>query len=223
MITDVFFDLDHTLWDFDRNSALAFESIFEKRQIMVGLDDFLSHYIPLNKLYWEKYRHDLISQQELRYWRLRDSFDQLGHRLDDDTLLLISEDYIETLTTYNHLFDGALEILEYLRGKYRLHIITNGFQSIQDRKIDNSGLRPYFETVTNSEHCGVKKPNPLIFEHALRVAGASPKGSVMIGDCLDADVNGALNCGLDAILFSQEPCGQGIKRICGLAELKNYL
>ncbi len=220
---DIFFDLDHTLWDFDRNSALAFGHIFKSRNMPVALDGFLHHYIPLNKLYWEKYRHDLISQEQLRYMRLRDSFDLLNYQVDDDTIHAISADYIESLTTFNHLFDDAIEILEYLGSRYRLHIITNGFQSIQDRKIDNSGLRRFFLTVTNSEDCGVKKPNPLIFEHALRVARADPGRSVMIGDCIDADVRGALNCGLDAILFSAEPCPDGITRISALSELKNIL
>ena len=222
-LTDVFFDLDHTLWDFDRNSALAFGQIFSHREIGVSVGDFLLHYIPLNKMYWEKYRHDQISQEDLRYRRLRDSFDNLNYEITDELILTISDDYIESLTSYNHLFDGALEVLDYLRPKYNLHIITNGFQSIQERKLVNSGLKPFFDTVTNSEHCGVKKPNRLIFEHALRVSGADASCSVMIGDCLDADVGGALNCGMDAILFSVDDCPAHIKRIKALRELKDFL
>ncbi len=222
-LSDIFFDLDHTLWDFDRNSQLAFASIFDRRGMAVNLDDFLGHYIPLNKAYWEKYRQDLISQEQLRYGRLRDSFDHLGYAVSDSAIDEISCEYIETLTNFNHLFDGAVDVLQYLQNNYRLHIITNGFQSVQERKLANSGLKPFFATVTNSEHCGVKKPNPLIFEYALRVSGSRPERSLMVGDCIDADVRGALNCGMQAVWFSNQQCPDDIRRITDLRELKKIL
>jgi len=223
-ITDVFFDLDHTLWDFEKNSALAFETILKEYDVRVNLGQFLSFYVPLNFQYWVKYRNEEISQEELRYRRLKDTFDLLHYEIDDSVIHKLSDAYIQYLPTYNHLFDGTFEILDYLSSKYRLHIITNGFHEIQNLKIQNSNIAHYFTTVTNSESAGVKKPNPIIFEHAVNLANARPENSIMIGDCIDADVRGALQCGFDAILFSGNGCDdQSIKKVATLSELKNYL
>jgi HAD superfamily hydrolase (TIGR01549 family) len=129
------------------------------------------------------------------------------------------------LPKFNHLFDGAIEILDYLKSKYNLHIITNGFQEIQQNKLKNSNIDHYFKTITNSELAGVKKPNPLIFEYAIKEASASKLNSIMIGDCIEADVNGALNFGMDAILFNIDPLKSytNIKQVSHLLELKKHL
>ncbi|RZJ70022.1 YjjG family noncanonical pyrimidine nucleotidase [Flavobacterium sp.] len=224
-VRDVFFDLDHTLWDFDKNSALAFETIFSELGIDVDLKAYLEIYIPINHEYWEKYRKDEISHEELRYGRFRKAFDVLKFEISDELVHQISVEYIKCLPQNNHLFDGTFEILDYLGQKYNLHIITNGFDEVQKRKIENSGLQRYFKTVTNSEMAGVKKPNPLIFEHALQLAEADKKHSIMIGDCIEADVRGALNSGMDAIFFCQDATAsyEGVKKISNLIELKKFL
>jgi putative hydrolase of the HAD superfamily len=125
----------------------------------------------------------------------------------------------------NHLFDGAIEILEYLKEKYQLHIITNGFANVQYKKIANSNIDTYFKTITNSEMAGVKKPNPIIFQHALDLAQAQKEESIMIGDCIEADVQGALNFGIEAFFFNpnKEDKPENIIDINHLLELKNYL
>ena len=140
-------------------------------------------------------------------------------------ILLTLEDYIKHLCTFNHLFEGTLDILEYLSPKYNLHIITNGFKEVQQGKLNMSNIDHYFKTVTNSEMVGVKKPNPKIFNHALNVANAKVANSIMIGDNLEADVMGALNIGLDAICFNyhKEHITNGIKHIDTLSELKKFL
>jgi len=224
-ISDVFFDLDHTLWDFEKNSALAIETIFKKHAIDVDLQLFLIHYVPINIKYWELYRVDEITQYELRLGRLKDTFILLNYEIDDEKILFLSEEYIEYLPKFNHLFDGAIAILDYLKPKYNLHIITNGFQEIQGNKLRNSNIGHYFKTITNSEMAGVKKPNPKIFEYAVAVANAQKEQSIMIGDCIEADVNGALNFGMDAILFNIDPSKThlNIKQVSHLLELKNYL
>ncbi len=224
-ITDIFFDLDHTLWDFEKNSALAFEKVLKKHKITVELEVFLKHYVPLNFKYWELYRHDKITQDQLRYGRLKDTFDILNYETSDELIDLISVEYIHYLPEFNYLFDGALEILDYLNAKYNLHIITNGFQEVQAGKMTNSGIDMYFKTITNSEMAGVKKPNPKIFEFALLKANVQKQNSIMIGDCLDADVNGALNFGMDAIHFNEnnKEIPNHIKQVNHLIELKNHL
>lgn len=224
-ITDVFFDLDHTLWDFEKNSALAFETVFEKHNIQIEITDFLLFYVPINIKYWEMYRKDEINQMELRFGRLKETFDLLAYAIDDATIVFLSEQYIHYLPKYNHLFDGAILILDYLKPKYNLHIITNGFAEIQENKLNNSYITSYFKTITNSEMAGVKKPNRIIFEYALDLAKAKKESSIMIGDCLEADVQGALDAGLDAIFFNESnlPVLQNIKQVNHLLELKKYL
>jgi len=224
-ITDIFFDLDHTLWDFEKNSALAFEKVLKKYQIKIELDIFLKFYVPLNLKYWELYRHEKVTQPQLRYGRLKDTFDQLNYEISDELIDLLSTEYIHYLPEFNYLFDGTIEVLEYLNDKYCLHIITNGFQEVQAGKMKNSGIDKYFKTITNSEMAGVKKPNPKIFEYALQKANAQKQNSIMIGDCLDADINGALNFGMDAIHFNEnkKEIPNHVKQVNHLIELKNHL
>ncbi|WP_433833799.1 YjjG family noncanonical pyrimidine nucleotidase [Flavobacterium anhuiense] len=224
-ITDIFFDLDHTLWDFDKNSEMAFDRIFKSKYQEIITQDFIKEYIPINQECWRLYQNDKITHQELRYNRLRFSFDALNYVVSDENILEIANDYIEFLTDNNYLFDGAIEVLEYLKPKYKLHIITNGFAQVQEKKINNASLGSYFSTITNSELAGVKKPNNIIFDYALKLANTSKEKSVMIGDDFEADVNGALNAGLDAIFFNEKKLdvSENYKQINHLLELKNYL
>ena len=224
-ITDVFFDLDHTLWDFDKNSEMAFDRIFKSKFPEIKIKDFIEKYAPINQACWKLYQNDQITHVELRYNRLKFSFDALNVEISDENITTIANDYIEYLTDNNHLFDGAIEVLEYLKPKYKLHIITNGFANVQDKKINNALLSGYFSTITNSELAGVKKPNSIIFDYAVKVANASKENSIMIGDCLDADVNGALNAGLASIFFNEKKIEApgNIKQINHLLELKKYL
>jgi YjjG family noncanonical pyrimidine nucleotidase len=224
-ITDIFFDLDHTLWDFDVNSELAFESIFKKEHPSIEIKDFIEKYVPINQACWKLYRYDKITHEELRYNRLKHTFDALDYPVSDVQIESIAHDYIMVLPENNRLFDGTIEVLEYLEKKYNLHIITNGFAEVQYKKINNSNIGSFFKTITNSEMAGVKKPNPIIYEYALNLAQAKKGNSIMIGDCLEADVQGALDAGLDAIYFNEKnsPVAQHIKQVNHLLELKKYL
>lgn len=219
----VFFDLDHTLWDFEKNSALTFQVILKKNNVEVDIELFIKKYIPVNLKYWKMYRDGQIDQQELRYKRLKETFNIVGCQVEDIVISKLWEDYITLLPTYNHLYEGAVEILEYLKPKYSLHIITNGVQEID--KLKNADIYHYFDTVTNSEQAGCKKPDAKIFEYALKIANAEKDTCVMIGDCIEADVQGALNCGLDAIYFNENKLAvkDGISQVHHLLELKNFL
>ncbi|MFT7901146.1 YjjG family noncanonical pyrimidine nucleotidase [Tenacibaculum ascidiaceicola] len=222
-IKHLFFDLDHTLWDFDRNSKLTFQRIFEEQQITIPIDEFLEAYIPVNLKYWRLYREDKIEKTSLRYYRLKETFDSLKYTASDDLINLISEDYIRYLPYFNYLFDDAIEVLQYLESKYHLHIITNGFEEVQNLKLEKSGIHKFFKQIITSECVGVKKPNPKVFEFALNKAGAKAHQSVMIGDSYEADVMGAINSGMKAIHFSQEDRNNEVQRITTLVELKKYL
>ncbi|PVX46520.1 putative hydrolase of the HAD superfamily [Flavobacterium sp. 103] len=224
-ITDIFFDLDHTLWDFDVNSELAFDTILKKDHPTIEIADFIEKYVPINQACWKLYQYDKITHAELRYNRLKHTFDALEYFVSDAQIESIAHDYIQLLPENNRLFDGTIEVLEYLEKKYKLHIITNGFADVQYKKMNNSNISGFFKTITNSEMAGVKKPNPVIFEYALNAAQANKESSIMIGDCLEADVQGALNAGLDAIFFNDKKIKveKNIKQVTHLLELKKYL
>jgi len=225
IVTDIFFDLDHTLWDFDKNSALTFEKIFLENGLVIDLDDFLEVYIPQNLAFWKLYREEKISKTDLRYQRLKTVFDILGKPVSDETINLLSDEYIANLSSFDHLFPGTKDILDYLKGSYRLHIITNGFQEIQEKKMRNSNIHGYFDKIIDSEMAGVKKPNPIIFELALKTAETIPEKSLMIGDNLEADIQGAQAVGFHAMHFNAH--GTAPHKLCPiiehLHEIKTYL
>ena len=224
-ITDVFFDLDHTLWDFERNSALTFQYILQKHQIGVDISDFLKIYVPINFEYWKLYREERISKEELRYGRLKKTFDTLRISVGDEMIHVLSTEYIEYLPANNYLFDHTHDILDYLKPKYRLHIITNGFKEVQNGKLANSKIDHFFEHVINSEMVGVKKPNRKIFDFALDRAGVAAENSLMVGDNLEADIIGAKSVGMETIHFNvhdDDPHDHGVI-IHSLLEIKSYL
>ena len=221
----IFFDLDHTLWDFDRNSELAFGSIFKKNQIQVKLEEFLNVYTPINANYWKLYRENKVSQVDLRHGRLKESFLALNVLVPDQQIQQIAIDYIDHLPKNNHLLEGVIEVLEYLRPKYKLHIITNGFKEVQQRKLENSGIKKYFITITTSEDVGVKKPEKLIFETAIKNAAARKEESLMIGDNFEADVLGSLNFGMNAVIYNyyKEEFPDDYHQINEMKELLTFL
>lgn len=223
--TDIFFDLDHTLWDFEKNSALAFETIFDKHDLTFDLHLFLNHYTPTNLKYWKLYRDEKITTEELRYCRLKEVFGLMEEEVDDALIHLLAQEYIHYLPQFNHLYEGALDLLDYLYPKYQLHIITNGFQSVQAGKLKNANIEKYFQTVTNSETAGVKKPNPVIFDYAINTAKTVKERTVMIGDSLEADIEGAINSGMDVIYFNEfnVPINLNIPNVFHLSEIKQYL
>ncbi|MGG8498014.1 YjjG family noncanonical pyrimidine nucleotidase [Tenacibaculum sp. TC6] len=223
-IKHLFFDLDHTLWDFEKNSELTFKQIFQEQNITIHFSDFVEVYSPINLTYWRLYRDDKISKEKLRYSRLRETFDILNYTISDDLINKIAIDYIDYLPNYNNLLTGAIETLEYLKNLYKLHIITNGFEEVQQQKLEKSGIAKYFNVVVTSECVGVKKPNPKVFEHALLRAQALPEESIMIGDSYEADVMGAIQSGMKAIYFTNEKSDNSeVIVINSLVDLKQYL
>ncbi len=225
VVTDVFFDLDHTLWDFERNSALTFQKIFIDHGIDLDLHTFLAEYVPANLAYWKLYREGKIGKEDLRYQRLRTVFDAVRYRVEDDLIHSLANAYIEHLSSHDHLIPNTREILEYLKPKYRLHIITNGFEEVQAKKMRNSGIDSFFDQVINSEMAGVKKPDPAIFRLALERTRALPRQSIMVGDNLEADILGARTAGIHTIhlnVHKDPPHEHGVI-IHDLREIKLYL
>ena len=203
----IFFDLDHTLWDFNRNSRETLEELFEiyslKNYGIEVFEDFVTTYRQVNDLKWDEYRKGLIDKNTLRKTRFYDTL--LRFEIDHPELAAeIDHEYISRSPHKTNLFPHALEVLGYLSEKYQLHIITNGFTEVQDIKLTKSGLKPFFTHKITSEIVGVNKPDPKIFAHALHLANAKRKESIMIGDNLQVDCVGARRVGIDQVYFNPD-------------------
>ena len=224
-ITDIFFDLDHTLWDFEKNSELTFKNIFNSIGIKISLNNFLELYRPINHRFWKLYRENKISRDQLRYERLKITFLKLNFKIDDNQIVKISEMYINYLSSFSFLYEGAFDLLDYLNKKYSLHIISNGFEEVQRQKIKNSGLKKYFDNIFTSDGVGYKKPDIKIFDYALKKVNIKPHSSVMIGDSKEVDIIGALNVGINAIHFNShdEPSHELCVIVKSLKEINNFL
>ena len=207
-VEHVFFDLDRTLWDFETNSKEALRELFHQfglaDRVNVGEAEFLPIYEAINEKYWESYRTNTITQQELRTGRFADALAHFGHH-DTQLAQAMGEAYVHLSPRKTTLVDGTLELLDHLSGRYALHIITNGFEEVQHIKLSASGIDGYFGEIITSERAGVKKPDAAIFRFAEQLTNAVPQRSVMIGDHFDADVQGAKAVGWHAIYF--EPAG----------------
>ena len=201
----VFFDLDRTLWDFDAAAEVAFERIYDQYNLkslgIPSAHEFHEVYHPLNERLWELYREDKITKDDLNRTRFLKPLEHYGIH-DVELADHLSEDYVYWSPRIVRLVPGTMELLDYLKPKYHLHLITNGFQEVQHTKLSGSGLEPYFETLTVSEEVGVKKPNPEIFRYALRKAHATAEESLMIGDEMAVDIDGARAAGMDQIFFN---------------------
>lgn len=201
----IFFDLDRTLWDFDAAAEVAFEMIYDKYELKAkgipSAHEFHEVYHPINAKMWELYREDKITKDFLcreRFIQPLAVYDIHDVALADD----LGKDYEYFSPRIIRLIPGTMDLLDYLKPKYHLHLITNGFQEIQHTKLGGSGLEPYFDTLTVSEEVGVKKPNPEIFHFALRKANATAEESIMIGDEMAVDIDGARAAGIDQIFFN---------------------
>ena len=201
----IFFDLDRTLWDFDAAAEVAFERIYEQYHLhelgIPNAHEFHEVYHPLNEQLWVQYRANEITKDDLNRTRFVLPLEHYG--IHDVALAdHLSEDYMHWSPRIVRLVPGTMELLEYLKPKYHLHLITNGFQEVQHTKLSGSGMEPYFETLTVSEEVGVKKPNPEIFRYALAKAHATAEESLMIGDEMAVDIDGARAAGIDQIFFN---------------------
>lgn len=202
--TRIFFDLDNTLWDFEKNSKVAMESSFKyfklKEQDVI-FKDFFKIYSHHNKVLWAAYRKREVLKKDLIRQRFQLTFDELHiNKLVPEEM---NEHYLNEMPKQKLLNEGALEVLEFLKSKrYKLFIITNGFREVQHKKLQSSGLMPYFEKVFISEEIKTPKPGREIFEYAIKSANAKKSESLMIGDDWEVDILGASNFGIDSVYYS---------------------
>lgn len=203
-VEHIFFDLDRTLWDFEKSAVQAFEKIFEKYNLgekgIPSVKELHDVYTIHNNKLWDQYRVGEIEKEILRGLRfsltLKD-FNIIDENLGEE----IGNEYIRISPILVNLFPYSIEILEYLYPLYKLHIITNGFSEVQDTKLKASGMDKYFTEIITSEAAGVKKPHPDIFKYALNKSGATIEESIMIGDDYEVDIIGARDVNMKQIFF----------------------
>lgn len=199
----LFFDLDHTLWDFEANARATLLELYHSLQLeeqgVNDFDRFHKNYLEHNDKLWERYRNGLIKQQDLRVKRM--GLTLLDFKIADDALAKkMSDQFLDLLPTRNILFPYTVEILHYLADKkYQLHLITNGFEITQHSKLKYAGLASFFKQVITSEGSNSLKPQKEIFDYAFQKTGAVPGESIMIGDTIDVDILGAVNAGIDQV------------------------
>lgn len=203
----IFFDLDHTLWDFKTNSFEALTELAHKYKLtekgVASVHAFIDEYLLINERLWENYRKGLINKEGLRYERFHLALKKY-EITDPDLTANIAEDYIAISPYKTNLFPYTLETLQYLSEKYPLHIITNGFEEVQHLKLRNCKLDSYFSEVITSERSGFKKPDMRMFEFSLNAADARQETSLMIGDSLEADILGARMYGMRQVYFNPD-------------------
>lgn len=229
-IKHIFFDLDNTLWDYRRNAKITLVKLFEEFQIRekygFSFDAFYPYYYESNEQLWADFRDGKVTKEELRARRFPEAFENLGIP-DADFALEYEKRFVEEVTTSNFTVEGTEEILNYLKDKYELHILSNGFEEVTHQKINGSLIKDFIQTITTAEGAGAPKPDAKAFQTALDKANAEKEESIYIGDDWIADMIGATRFGMRAIFFN--PLNENhlwveeIPVIDQLIELKNYL
>jgi putative hydrolase of the HAD superfamily len=224
----IFFDLDHTLWDYETNSVETIHELLATYAGQMGrpltFEEFYPVYHQHNHDLWTRYRHNEIDNLTLRYQRWRMTFADFGIA-EESWMHDMSEGFLEICPRKTGLMPNAIAVLEQLHPRYPLHIITNGFAHIQDQKLDYSGLRPYFDVIITPDMVGYKKPHPQIFEAALEAAGCAPAQALHIGDSYPEDIVGGSALGMQVIYYNpkQKENPDGHREIGNLMELLHLL
>ena len=207
-ITHIFFDLDHTLWDTDKNAKESLQEIHQEIKIQesfnVSFDLFHATYQKHNDILWKKYAKHEVTKSEVRINRFKYSLEELNI-FDDNINEFFASHFVSRTPLKKNLIEGAIELMDYVKDRYTLSIITNGFKEVQYIKMEESGLSKYYKHIFISEEVGHNKPSPDIFKHAMQTSGAiNAKNCLMIGDSLEADIIGAINAGMKAVYLSPE-------------------
>jgi putative hydrolase of the HAD superfamily len=206
MYAHLFFDLDRTLWDFEKNCEESLSELAVKYNLQAyGIDcinQFIQHFIEINEQLWEDYGQGLINKQQIRSKRFPLTF--LKYKFTDDQLATaIASDYTAITPLKTNLLPDTVQVLNYLKEKYTLHIITNGFEETQLLKLKQCNLEFYFSEIITSERAGFKKPDIGVFNFSLNITNATINNSIMIGDSLNADIIGARKAGMHQIYFNR--------------------
>lgn len=225
----ILFDLDHTLWDFEKNSSETLHELYQYYEFYkfgkFTPEMFINQFVEVNNELWSLYDKNKIDRMYLRNERFKLVLTRLGieeHQVPSE----IGEVYLQICPSKPHIVPYAYEILQYLKCKgYGLHVVTNGFKDVQDIKLRSSKLVDYFDHIVTSETAGHKKPNPDFFEYTFNLIGSTKEHCIMIGDNMETDIKGALSINLDAIFFNPKKLPHDLRvtyEITNLRELKNF-
>jgi putative hydrolase of the HAD superfamily len=225
-IKHIFFDLDDTLWDFEKNSSAVIKDLFHEYELALKLktdfDTFHQSYKEINNNLWRSYHRKEIDKQFLRNNRFHLAFQKFSYNNFEENLL-ITELYLERSPFGKHLKDGCLETLSYLATKYQLHLITNGFKEVQHIKLNNCGLKSYFKHIIISEEHNLTKPDVKIFRLAESLVNSGKEHCLMVGDNYESDIEGAANAGWKSVYYSNAKTEQKTYTINHLLALKEIL
>jgi YjjG family noncanonical pyrimidine nucleotidase len=203
----VFFDLDHTLWDFESNSCSTLQELFLTYNLEnIGIPDctlFQQQFRKINTELWDLYDRGLITSEVIRKERFKQILEHFG--LSDAALCeKLSQDYLYSCPKKSGLLPYAIETLDYLKTNYKMTVVTNGFDEIQSLKMQSGNLTSYFDHVVTSQSAGHRKPAKEIFDYAMKINAVGPDEVVMIGDNLVADIGGAIKSSIDAVFFNPD-------------------
>lgn len=226
----LFFDLDHTLWDFEGNAHECLIEIYDHFNLKnLGLDDFtvfFQKFSEVNHQYWALLEKREINVDFIRRKRFKTTLSKLGIEIEESFSLEMTEVFMHTLPLKKRLIEGTIEILDYLKPNYQLHILSNGFEEMQMQKMRSGGIEHYFEEVITNEKANARKPEKAIFDYALNRTNASLSNSLMIGDNYEADIKGAINAQFDTVFYNperRETVEKPTFEICQLTEMKFFL
>lgn len=228
--TTIFFDLDDTILDTVKNSKEALTEIYTDYKLgnyFLSFGDFYAKYQSINNNLWDLYEQNLIHKNELMAGRFAKSLNGLVS-LSANQSLAMNHDFLARTSSKKNIIEGATEILEYLKQKYEMYVLSNGFTEVQYKKIEYAGVQDYFKGIILSDQVGINKPHPIIFNYALDKANVLADNVVMIGDNINTDIVGAKNAGIDQIWFNPKRVSdtENISpkyEIRSLYELKNIL
>jgi len=200
----LFFDLDHTLWDYEKCSNETLKELYQEFELSnrgFEINSFLQQFRIINEALWDQFHLGKIDKEVIRTDRFPAILKALNIE-DNNLALLIQAEYLNNCPYKPYLIEGAFEILTTLAERYTLHIITNGFDEIQAIKMNSGGIHHFFKEIITSGQVGFHKPDKRIFEYAFSKVKTTAEESLMIGDNPISDIEGAYNAGLEQIFFN---------------------
>jgi YjjG family noncanonical pyrimidine nucleotidase len=225
----IFFDLDHTLWDYETNSRETLQELYASHALLekgvTDFESFLREFKRVNTALWELYDHGKIGSEvirEERFKQILEAFKAYDKKVCDK----LSHEYLFMCPKKGNLMPHAIETLDYLSERYTLSIITNGFEEIQNMKLTSGNLHPYFDHIVTSQKAGHKKPASQIFDYTLNQNKITATQAVMIGDNLVTDIGGARKASIAHVFYNPDEIKhteEGLLEIKSLRELCSLL